>query len=94
MLENAKHYHEQEDCYTPNAQMNFLTRSCFKEHGAMDKRTPGLSKIERKGTEMTCLNSKTHCAFTENNKKMKMALEGSNKNLESPLEGFKSVLFN
>ena len=52
MQENAKHYHEQEDCHLPNAQPNFLTRSCCKEHGAMDKRTPGLFKIEWKGTEM------------------------------------------
>ena len=43
---------------------------------------------------MICLNSNTYCAFNENNKKMKMALKGSNKNLESPLERFKSVLFN
>ena len=57
MQENAKHYHEQEDCYLPNPQLNFLTRSCCKEHGAMDKRTPGLFKIDWKGTEMICLNS-------------------------------------
>ena len=38
-------------------------------------------------------DSKTYCAFNENNKKMKMALKGSNKNLESLLERFKSVLF-
>ena len=94
MQENAKLYHEQENCYLPNAQLNFLTRSCCKEHGAMDKRTPGLFKIEWKGTEMICLNSKTYCAFDENNRKMKMALKGSNKNLVSPLERFKSVLFN
>ena len=28
MQENAKHYHEQEDCYLPNAQLNFRTRNC------------------------------------------------------------------
>ena len=43
---------------------------------------------------MICLNSKTYCAFKEHNKKMKTALKGSNKNLESPLERFESVLFN
>ena len=92
--ENAKHHHEQEDCYLPNAQLSFLTRSCCKKHGAMDERTPGLFKIEWKGTEFICLNSKTYCAINENNKNMKMALKGSNKNLESTLERFKSVLFN
>ena len=94
MQENEKQYHEQEDCYLPNAQLNFLTRSCCKEHGAMDERTPRLFKIEWKGTEMICLNSKIYCAFNGNNKKMKMALKGSNKSLELPLERFKSVLFN
>ena len=69
MQENLKHYHEQEVCYLPNAQLNFLTRSCCKEHAAIDERTPGLFKIEWKGTEMICLNSKIYCAFNGNNKK-------------------------
>ena len=94
MKENDKCYHEQQDCYQPNADLNFLTRSCCKKHIALDKRTPGLFKIEWNGTEMICLNSKTYCAFNAENKKMKMALKGSNRNLHSPLERFKSVLFN
>ena len=81
MQENAKHYHEQEDCYLPNAQLNFLTRSCCREHAAIEKRTPGHFKIEWKGTEMVCLNSKTYCAINENNKKMKMARKSSKKKI-------------
>ena len=92
--ENAKHFHEQGDCYVPNAQLNILTQSCCKEDAAIDKRTPGLCKIEWKGTEIICLNSKPIGHFTKTKKKMKLALKGSNKNLESPLERFKSVLFN
>ena len=43
---------------------------------------------------MICVNSNTYCAINENNKKMEIALKGSNKNLESPLERFEFVLFN
>ena len=69
MQEKAKHFHEQDDCCLPNAQLNFLTRSCCKEHAAIDKRTPGFFKTEWKGTEVISLNSKPYCAFNENNKK-------------------------
>ena len=86
MQESAKQFHEQEDCYLPNAQLNFLTRSCCREHAGMDKRTPGLFKIEWKGTKLVCLNSRTYCALTEKKKKLEMVPKGSNKNLESPLE--------
>ena len=48
MQENAKHYHEQEDCYLPNAQLNFLTRSCCKEHGQWINEHLDFSKLNGK----------------------------------------------
>ena len=36
----------------------------------MDKRTPGIFKIEWKGTEMICLNSKTYLFFFQFRRKL------------------------
>ena len=69
-------YHRREDCYQPDAKMNFLTRSFCQKHISLDKRTPEFFKYGRMGTEMICLNSKTYCAFNEQNKKNEDGFKG------------------
>lgn len=81
-----------DDDYMPDADIKFLPRTCCDKHRQFDKRTPGLFKIEWSGTEMVCLNSKTYCAFDSEKDSVKLAMKGSNKGIDNPLEIYKTVL--
>ena len=69
MQENAKHFQEQDDCYLPNAQLNFLSRSCSREHAAIDRKTSGLFKIEWKGNGNDMAQQQNLLALKKTSKK-------------------------
>ena len=56
---------------------NFFPRTCCADHIKLDKRTPGLFKVEAEGDEMICLCSKTYLLKT--NDDMKFSCKGINK---------------
>ena len=91
LKENDDLYHRQENCCQPNIKMNFLTRSCCQKHTTLDKEHLGFPKLN--GMEPRWSFSTARPIVFLRNKKKKMALKGSDKTLDSPLELFKIVLF-
>ena len=70
---------------------HWFPRECCDQHAKMDKRTPGLFKVEFEGEEMIGLCSKTYMVTGE--KGTKFSSKGINKkSVESPQKIFQKVL--
>jgi hypothetical protein len=69
----------------------WIPRECCKFHKLLDKREPGLFKLEASGDEMICLSSKTYCLSTDNG--IKLSCKGiSKRTVTNPLDKFRRVL--
>lgn len=72
----------------------WLPREDTPEHRRLDKRQPGLFKLEAVGTEMTCLSSKSYCLYDSATSTVKFSAKGVNKaGVEMPMDLFNKVLF-
>ena len=67
------------DSFTADAVANFLLKTCCVKHKQLDKREPGLFKVEFRCTEMLCLCSKTYCCFDVTCKKPNFSSKSLNK---------------
>lgn len=75
----------------PDRKLHWFPRQCCDEHSKMDKRTPGLFKIEFEGDEMIGLCSKTYMATGEQG--TKFSSKGINKrSVKDPVNTFRHVL--
>ena len=83
--------HCNDEPYTPD-QGFFFPRECCPKHAKFDSRTPGLFKLEAKGVEMICLNSKTYSLLSDDGS-VKFSSKGLNKRaLSDPHHEMLSVL--
>ena len=80
--------------YIPDGEDIWFVRQCCDKHKNLDKRTPGLMKLEFNGGEkMICLNSK--CYVIEKGDTHKLCCKGVNIHLfKDPVEKFCSILTN
>ncbi|CAH1782906.1 unnamed protein product [Owenia fusiformis] len=72
---------------------NWLPRTDTAEHRQLDRRKPGIFKLEAEGDQMTALCSKTYCLYDSQSDTVKFSCKGLNKNqFENPMELYKKVL--
>ena len=75
---------QSEDCtdfFFADATRNFFPRTWCAKYKMHDKREPGLSEEEIKGTEMLCSCSKTHCCYDVSSNKFIFSSRGLNKRM-------------
>jgi G:T-mismatch repair DNA endonuclease (very short patch repair protein) len=90
-----KHYTEYVDFMMNNFEGGSIwePRDCCKARELFDNRKTGLFKMEAKGDEIVCLNSKTYFLADSETSKNKFSSKGlSRKNTNLTLENYKSVL--
>ena len=89
-LKGIKEFCHQE-CIESDTNFHWFPRECCSNHLTLDKRTPGLFKIEFEGDEMIGLCSKTYTVSREDC--MKFSCKGINKRyVNNPMEIMKGVL--
>lgn len=77
-----------------NFNVVWFPRECCSRHSKHDLRTPGLMKLEFKGTQIISLCSKSYVAINKKDNVMdfKYSLKGVNNQFVDPSHAFKSVL--
>ena len=75
----CKEVHSQCHLEEINANTHWFPRECCKKHKNLDKRTPGLFKLEYAGTCIVALCSKTYAVKCDNTNTAKFSSKGCNK---------------
>ena len=74
----SKLYDHCEDDWQPDFSEHYFPRQCCATHNRYDQKTPGLFKLEKSGTGIVGLCSKTYCLQVIDGKE-KFAVKGVNK---------------
>ena len=79
----SKLYDHCEDDWQPDFTEHYFPRQCCAAHNQYDQKTPGLFKLEKSGTGIVGLCSKTYCLQVIGGQE-KIAVKGINKSTLSP----------
>ena len=79
----SKLYDHCEDDWQPDFAEHYFPRQCCAAHNQYDQKTPGLFKLEKSGTGIVGLCSKTYCLQVIGGQE-KIAVKGINKSTLSP----------